>query len=60
VKLSALKSRNHGVNGVALCTPSVDADMALTVGDYVRKQKPELATALVGVQHMEFPQPLIT
>ncbi|KAF1348356.1 hypothetical protein EJ07DRAFT_141835 [Lizonia empirigonia] len=31
--------RGHQVNAVALCTPSVYADMALTVGDYLRKQR---------------------
>lgn len=51
--------RGHRVNGVALCTPSVYADMALTVGDYLRKQKPEWAAALVDVQHMDVQRPLV-
>ncbi|KAL2069296.1 hypothetical protein VTL71DRAFT_15634 [Oculimacula yallundae] len=35
--------RGHRVNGVALCTPSVYADIALTVGDYLRKKNPQWA-----------------
>jgi iterative type I PKS product template protein len=49
----------HRVNGVALCTPSVDADMALTVGNYLRKQRPDWAAALVDVQHMDVQRPLV-
>lgn len=51
--------RGHRVNGVALCTPSVYADIALTVGDYLRKQKPHWADCLVDVQHMDVQKPLV-
>ncbi|KAF2703807.1 putative polyketide synthase [Pleomassaria siparia CBS 279.74] len=51
--------RGHRVNGVALCTPSVYADMALTMGNYLSKQKPEWASSLVDVQHMDVQRPLV-
>lgn len=51
--------RGHRVNGVALCTPSVYADIALTVGDYLRKQNPLWPNCLVDVQHMDVQKPLV-
>ncbi|KAF4537425.1 putative polyketide synthase [Lasiodiplodia theobromae] len=51
--------RGHRVNGVALCTPSVYADMALTMGDHLARKKPEWAAALVDVQHMDVQRPLV-
>lgn len=51
--------RGHRVNGVALCTPSVYADMALTMGNYLAKQQPEWAAHLVDVQHMDVQRPLV-
>lgn len=50
--------RGHRVNGVALCTPSMYADMALTLGEYLRKQKPQWRNCLVDVQHMDVQRPL--
>ena len=52
--------RGHRVNGVALCTPSMYADMALTLGEYLRKQKPQWKKCLVDVQHMDVQRPLAT
>jgi iterative type I PKS product template protein len=51
--------RGHRVNGVSLCTPSVYADIALTVGDYLRRQKPQWKSCLVDVQHMDVQKPLV-
>ncbi|KFY21351.1 hypothetical protein V493_07486 [Pseudogymnoascus sp. VKM F-4281 (FW-2241)] len=51
--------RGHRVNGVALCTPSVYADIALTVGDYLRRQDPKWANCLVDVQYMDVQKPLV-
>ncbi|KAJ5347272.1 hypothetical protein MYU51_004319 [Penicillium brevicompactum] len=50
--------RGHRVNGVALCTPSVYAEMALVIGDYIRKSSPRWAECLVDVQHMDVQRPL--
>ncbi|EED15770.1 polyketide synthase, putative [Talaromyces stipitatus ATCC 10500] len=50
--------RGHKINGVALCTPSVYAEMALVLGDYIRKSEPKWANCLVDVQHMDVQKPL--
>ncbi|KAJ5525439.1 polyketide synthase [Penicillium frequentans] len=50
--------RGHRVNGVALCTPSVYAEMALVLGDYIRKSSPKWTECLVDVQHMDVQKPL--
>ncbi|KAJ0420671.1 beta-ketoacyl synthase [Aspergillus carlsbadensis] len=50
--------RGHRVNGVALCTPSVYAEMALVLGDYIRSSNPRWAECLVDVQHMDVQRPL--
>ncbi|KAJ5794563.1 polyketide synthase [Penicillium paradoxum] len=50
--------RGHRVNGVALCTPSVYAEMALVLGDYIRISTPKWAECLVDVQHMDVQRPL--
>lgn len=50
--------RGHRVNGVALCTPSVYAEMALVLGDYIRISSPSWAECLVDVQHMDVQKPL--
>jgi hypothetical protein len=51
--------RGQRVNSVALYTPSVYADIALTVGDCLRKQKPEWAAALVDVRLIDVQRPLV-
>ena len=50
--------RGHRVNGVALCTPSVYADMAITLGEYLRKQIPKLEQCMTDVQHMDVQRPM--
>ncbi|KAK3370622.1 polyketide synthase [Podospora didyma] len=52
--------RGHRVNNVPLVTPSVYAEMALVLGEYLRKQQPELAGALVDLQHMDVQRPFAT
>ncbi|KAH8432989.1 polyketide synthase alb1 [Aspergillus melleus] len=63
--------QGHEVDGVPLCTPSVYADIALTVGKYLlQRYHPEMEESLVDVSNMtvmkaliakpEGPQPLRT
>lgn len=50
----------HKMNGVPLVTPSLYCDMALTLGEYLRKKDAKLADSLVDVQHMDVQRPLVT
>jgi iterative type I PKS product template protein len=52
--------RGHRVNNVPLVTPSVYAEMALTLGEYLRKQQPELSGCIVDLQHMDVQRPFAT
>ena len=52
--------RGHRVNNVPLVTPSVYAEMALVLGEYLRKQRPEFANSLVDLQHMDVQRPFAT
>ncbi|KAA8641742.1 uncharacterized protein ATNIH1004_010681 [Aspergillus tanneri] len=63
--------QDHEVDGVPLCTPSVYADIALTVGKYLlQRYHPEMEDCLIDVSNMtvmkaliaklEGPQPLRT
>lgn len=52
--------RGHRVNNVPLVTPSVYAEMALVLGDYLRKQQPRLSGCLVDLQHMDVQRPFAT
>ncbi|KAJ5941158.1 polyketide synthase [Penicillium verrucosum] len=52
--------RGHCVNNVPLVTPSIYAEMALVIGDYLRKQQPELEASLVDLQHMDVQRPFVT
>ncbi|KAK3938759.1 hypothetical protein QBC46DRAFT_439652 [Diplogelasinospora grovesii] len=52
--------RGHRVNNVPLVTPSVYAEMALVLGEYLRKQQPELSGCLVDLQHMDVQRPFAT
>ncbi|AEO70601.1 polyketide synthase [Thermothielavioides terrestris NRRL 8126] len=52
--------RGHRVNNVPLVTPSVYAEMALVLGEYLRKQQPQLAGAMVDLQHMDVQRPFAT
>ncbi|KAF1811192.1 polyketide synthase [Eremomyces bilateralis CBS 781.70] len=52
--------RGHKVNGVSLCTPSVYAEIGLTVGKYLLAQyKAESQDLFVDVGHMTVEKPLI-
>ncbi|PLB48450.1 conidial pigment polyketide synthase PksP/Alb1 [Aspergillus steynii IBT 23096] len=52
--------QGHEVDGVPLCTPSVYADIALTVGKYVLdRYHPEMADRLVDVSNMTVMKALI-
>lgn len=52
--------RGHRVNNVPLVTPSVYAEMALVLGEYLRKQHAELSGCLVDLQHMDVQRPFAT
>lgn len=52
--------RGHRVNGVPLVTPSVYAEMALVLGEYLRKQQPALGGSLTDLQHMDVQRPFAT
>ncbi|KAE8150929.1 hypothetical protein BDV25DRAFT_139362 [Aspergillus avenaceus] len=52
--------RGHRVNNVPLVTPSVYAEMALVLGEYIRKQQAQLSGALVDLQHMDVQRPFAT
>ncbi|KAE8354552.1 beta-ketoacyl synthase [Aspergillus coremiiformis] len=52
--------RGHRVNNLPLVTPSVYAEMALVIGEYLRKQQTELSRALVDLQHMDVQRPFAT
>lgn len=50
----------HTVNGVSLCTPSVYADIALTIGKYLLdRYKPDAKNKTLGVDDMTIEKPLI-
>ncbi|KAG9189968.1 hypothetical protein G6011_06836 [Alternaria panax] len=52
--------QRHEVDGIPLCTPSVYADMALTLGTYLLKQyKSDLGDMLVDVSDMTISKALI-
>ncbi|OXV11267.1 hypothetical protein Egran_00972, partial [Elaphomyces granulatus] len=52
--------QGHKVEGVALCTPSVYADIAFTLGDYLLDRfKPPFAERIVDVYKMEIERALI-
>ena len=52
--------RGHRVNNVPLVTPSVYAEMALVLSEYLRKQQSELSGCLVDLQHMDVQRPFAT
>ncbi|KAB8239545.1 beta-ketoacyl synthase [Aspergillus alliaceus] len=52
--------RGHRVNNLPLVTPSVYAEMALVIGEYLRKQQTQLVGALVDLQHMDVQRPFAT
>ncbi|KAF7590070.1 hypothetical protein BBP40_003272 [Aspergillus hancockii] len=52
--------RGHRVNNLPLVTPSVYAEMALVLGEYLRKQQSQLSGALVDLQHMDVQRPFAT
>ncbi|GAB1191821.1 Non-reducing polyketide synthase pks27 [Aspergillus pseudonomiae] len=52
--------RGHRVNNLPLVTPSVYAEMALVIGEYLRKQQTRLSGALVDLQHMDVQRPFAT
>ena len=52
--------RGHRVNNLPLVTPSVYAEMALVIGEYLRKQQTKLSEALVDLQHMDVQRPFAT
>ncbi|KAI9652280.1 MAG: Type I Iterative PKS [Alyxoria varia] len=52
--------RGHLVNGSALCSSAVYADMALTIGDYIhRKLQPDDEDFTLNCSHMVVEKPLI-
>ncbi|OBT51641.1 Type I Iterative Polyketide synthase (PKS) [Pseudogymnoascus sp. 24MN13] len=52
--------QGHEVDGIPLCTPSVYADMALTLGTYLRERyRPDLQDDLVDVSDMTISKALI-
>lgn len=52
--------QGHEVDGIPLCTPSVYADMALTLGTYLRERyRPDLQDDLVDVSEMTISKALI-
>ncbi|BAE55957.1 unnamed protein product [Aspergillus oryzae RIB40] len=52
--------RGHRVNNLPLVTPSVYAEMALVIGEYLRKQQTKLSGTLVDLQHMDVQRPFAT
>jgi naphtho-gamma-pyrone polyketide synthase len=52
--------RGHRVNNLPLVTPSVYAEMALVMGEYLREQQTQLSDALVDVQNMDVQRPFAT
>ncbi|KAE8371763.1 beta-ketoacyl synthase [Aspergillus bertholletiae] len=52
--------RGHRVNNLPLVSPSVYAEMALVIGEYLRKQQATLSGALVDLQHMDVQRPFAT
>lgn len=52
--------RGHRINNVPLVTPSIYAEMALVLGEYLRKKDSELAGCLVDLQHMDVQRLLAT
>lgn len=52
--------QGHEVNGIPLCTPSVYADIALTLGNYLaNKYRPGEPETTVDVSHMDISKALI-
>ena len=52
--------QGHEVDGIPLCTPSVYADIALTLGDYLLKRyRPDQVEQLVDVTDMNVTKALI-
>ncbi|KAJ5784444.1 polyketide synthase [Penicillium pulvis] len=52
--------RGHCVNNVPLVTPSIYAEMALVIGEHLRKQQPKLDESLVDLQNMDVQRPFVT
>ncbi|KAI1174098.1 beta-ketoacyl synthase [Nemania sp. FL0916] len=51
--------QGHEVDGIPLCTPSVYADIALSLGTYTRLNHPDIKDCLVDVGEMMISKPLM-
>jgi iterative type I PKS product template protein len=52
--------RGHCVNNVPLVTPSIYAEMAFVLGEYLRKQQSSLEGSLVDLMNMDVQRPFVT